>query len=109
MKTSVVTEADHTRGWAELEVEFLNGSRLVIRVHTISQDELFAFAERPDSDSIIRCLMKALRRERAFVQQIKPEYLSAAAGMLAFLASGDVIGEVSVSHAAQFPPGNANN
>jgi len=103
MKTSapIVTDTDRARGWAELEIELLDGSRQFVRVHALDQADLLRLAEHSPADALNESLATSLRVDKSIVERISPEYLCAASAMLVLLSSGDVAGNSIISRAAQ--------
>lgn len=97
----IVTDTDRQRGWAEIEIELLDGTRQFVRVHALDQVDLLSLAKHSPADALNEAVAKALRVDKSFVERISPEYLCAASAMLVLLSSGDVAGDAIVSHAAQ--------
>lgn len=100
MNSRIVTDTDRQRGWAEIEIELLDGSRQFVRVHALDSAEYLHLAKHSPLDALNEAVAKSLRVDKQFIAQICPEYLCAVSAMMALLSSGDVAGNAIVSHAA---------
>lgn len=96
----VVTDSDRQRGWTELEVEFLDGSRQFVRVHTLDQAELASLGKLSPAETQIKCLAKSLRVDRAFIARLHESSFFAAAVCMLLLLHGDVAAAAIVNRAA---------
>lgn len=100
MNLPVVTDADRARGWAELEVEFLDGSRQFVRVHALDQAELICLGNVSPAGLQTECLAKSLRVDKSFIARLHESSFFAALAVMVSLLHGDVAAAAIARHAA---------
>jgi len=95
--SSHVTNEDRARGWAELQVAFIDGGSETVRVHT------------PEISDLIRCIAKVLRVEREVAARVSTYSQLEIMITLSSLLHGDVaaaaITKKSVKLTAEKPNG----
>jgi hypothetical protein len=86
--TPLVTHEDRQRGWAELEIEFTDGSRESVRVHILEPADVIPLASLSSSDALRAGLAKSLRVDAAYVARIRVDYQFAIMALQVVLMDG---------------------
>jgi len=81
----LITDEDRQRGWAELEVVYQDGSKESLRIHEMTLAQMPALLGAPLEDA----LAVVLRKPKAEVARIRPEYQLAIAQMQAAFLLGE--------------------
>jgi hypothetical protein len=100
-----ISEADRQRGWAEYEIELLDGTRQFVRVHAIELSDFHAMQNLPLAEAVLAAMAKSLRIDQNFAARIRIEDHYAITAMLVSLVFGDAGGTSIMNCAHQLAEG----